>query len=309
MARKNSLHIRGIVVLLVGIFIASVFLYKIQRIVSQSRFFRNDRVAVAVHTNPALVLIFEPDTQVHAIQVPLDALVAVPRGYGDYQLSAVWNLGKLDGVSGELFSETLSQLTTVPIDHFLRMPDESVVSRLQSFTFVFFPKNVETNLSFVDRFIIHSRLSGLDNESLEKFDIGQTGAVSQSTRPDGSQVLQIDFARLDILLADVVQDGRIRSENATVAVLNAADRSFLGKNVARMVTGMGGHVVRIDNTLTQENCLIRTTTAYEKSITAYELAHVFLCTIAPDILETDAREDIQLIVGTVAAEQMLGKNQ
>lgn len=268
------------------------------------------RQTIVVVGSPMVVLSWNSqDGTATMVTLPSDVAAEGTHGYGMYSLEAFWRLGQIDKKDGTVLSESLSETLGVPVPwyigakngvstHDASTPD--IVKQtfsLQSVT-DFLRGAYRTNMPF-SQFVRFAWLfTAAKPQRVLTFDYrSQPDFIAeQVTLPDGSMQWVLDPARLDVRLAHVFEDERIRRESVTVAVLNTTSMPSLGSRAARFLTNIGVSVVSVGNDTPEADvCTIAGSQAARVSVSAKVIASVFGC--IEDAVTPSDRADLTVRIG------------
>lgn len=225
----------------------------------------------AAHTS---VLAYSPkDKKMTVINIPDETFVNVPRGFGGWQLRAVFELG-----GDSLLQETLVSFLGIPIDGFLDFtsfkPQTAIqiVNTVRENPFSGFNllSYLKTNLTMWEILRLKQSLGSVRFDKIEEISLDKLNLLDQEKLPDGTLVFTADPVRLDSTLG--LADPTIVSEHKSIAIFNATDRPQLAEKWARLVTNLGGNVIITGNA---EERLKKTQIIGQKSATLKRLRQIF----------------------------------
>lgn len=292
-------------------FIAFSFL----KLTKESSLNKDLRSTIILATKPILVLSFEPQGDFTVISIPEKTYLEVNRGFGSYRLGAVWDLGVMEGLKGELLAETVQEFLGVPIDGWLGSKSDSWLispkqenflqekNELTSWSRLLKPqellnsyRNLETNLTFVDlvRLWFSAKFTRFDK--IKFVDLESGSALTTLTLADGTKVFAADQKTVDGLLVDLFKEQKIVQEHLTLEILNGTEKAGLANRLARLITNLGGDVVSVTNS--QEKigrCQIKGKNQALESYTGQLLAKIYNCVKIAN--QTEARADLQVAIG------------
>lgn len=269
------------------------------------------------------ILSLEPlDHRVVLLRIPGNTLLDVPYGYKTYPAASVYGLGQLDPKrgGGNLVRRAIESTFGISVDgfflyssNFWRLPETSDIdisrfksefSLLKYFTFlprfIFDNRNVQTNLSLVDRYRIFASLHSLRADQIRVLVGDEKNILTSQSLPDGTVFENLNSDALDILITDSFQDARVRKELYTVEVANAAREPRLASDFSKILKHMGANVIL---TSTADNffngrCKIESTkTILHSSILIERLNGLYNCD-SQELTGSSNMTDIRLILGS-----------
>jgi len=189
------------------------------------------------------------------LKIPLNALVKVPFGYGEYQLKNVYDLGELDGKGGELLRRTMQETMGLWVQGW-----------------VIKGKNKSTNLSWLDQW----RLWLVKKWKVDKkidYELKFNPAFIKEKLNDGTDVFKIEEKRLDELINQEFFDSQIIDEQLTIAIVNNTEVDGIAGIVGRLASNLGGEVVWLGNGEgnLENSKMIIADEDFKKSTTSYVL--------------------------------------
>lgn len=206
--------------------------------------------------------------------IPGNTLMTVPRGYGEYQLKNVYNLGQLDKKGGQLLSQTIQNGLAIPVSGW--------------------QIKEAANLSWWDKLRLKWVL--IFNRKTTKIDLRQV-ALKALTLSDGTQVYQVNQNLLDETVNRFLFDETMIKEGISLAVINASGIEGEAKTVARLVANLGGDVRMIGNKQVQAQSEILV--AKQNLKTSYTVKRLSQALKIDQIkvgIETDLRAEVAVVI-------------
>jgi len=215
------------------------------------------------------------------LKLPLNSLVKVPFGYGEYQLKNVYDLGQLDGRGGELLRRTMQETMGLWIQGWMVKE-----------------KDRDTNLSWLDQW----RLWLVQKWGVDKkvdYELEFNPAFIKEKLNDNTDVFKIEQGRLDELINQEFFDSEIVSERLTVAIVNNTDVDDIARIAARLVSNLGSEVVWLGNSGEdlESSKIITADEDFEKSATSYVLSKALGIREITTGEVIDYRADIVVMLG------------
>lgn len=247
------------------------------------------------------LLIFSPQNQkVVVLDIPPNAYLQLPKGFGNWQLSSVFDLG-----GDELLKITLVNFFGLPIDGFLllggkhaKVDTAALLDQLRKdpFALLSLLPSIKTNLTPFELIRLKMGLSSVRFDKIKQIDLANTAVFQKTKLADGSDVYIPDTVKLDSVLIEMV-DPIIQSEHKTIAVFNSTSHIGLAQKAARLITNLGGNVIITGN---GQNKLKISKVLGEKSKTLARLKQIFAAddTIGPNAEDVvSSRAQINIFLG------------
>lgn len=234
---------------------------------TQSQWNGDRIITIAVDSNPAIVVVFDPATsRVGVISLPRDTYAVVPADLGLYPVYSIRELGELKGVaSGELLENTLSNFINAPVERYLFFPKSEVglgtgsaeiVARVRSAFSLknlilapFMAKRGElvTNLSWAEALKIWWFGRGVRSDKFEHYDLSKNGVISEIILADGTKAYGADEIGVADFTRKVFTEDKILKEKLKIEILNGTDSPGRGNKIANILDNVGCDVVRVGN--------------------------------------------------------------
>jgi len=230
------------------------------------------RKTVILKINPLTIISWQDNQELIYLTIPQNAYLQTSRGFGQYRISSLEELGRLENLDSKLLLETLRDLLGTPLD------------------------GIEANLNWPDRLRLWYFRKNLSQSKIRNLDLEKNNVFSPRTLPDESVVLVPDQEKIDQLLADVFKDDLVTKEQLTIEVLNASGQAGAGARAARLIANLGTTVISVNNNpQIIKQCQLHGNPNTLKSLTAQKIQKMFACEIKSSKLE-GSRSDLQLIV-------------
>lgn len=259
------------------------------------RFGQNERFTVAVSGPKIFVLsLLTNGSGATVVYLPASLYISdVAHGYGQYELSKVYQVGELDHRGGEVFSDTLTKFLGVPVDAYVQSNRQftDLKSYFVSPDFIF---GGGSNLSLLEKIKIVREMSGLRFDKIDEINFKQS--AGKVTLPDGSSALSIDPKDADKLTAEAFTEERVQSEKLRVGVVNDTSVSGLGNSAGRILANVGMTVVSLDSGQSvRKGCTVYTSDLHKQTLTVRRIREIFNCTVASG---GGGRSDVEVHIGT-----------
>ncbi len=233
-------------------------------------------INLLLRTDRNSILSYNPvEKKIAILNIPDETFLEVPKGYGFWQLRAVYKLG-----GDQLLVDTLRSFLGIPIDGFLdfsgNKSDQSaagIVRELKQnpFSGLNLISNLKTDLTLWELIRLKLGIAGVRFDKVNEINLDTFEILNQETLPDGTEVLTADPVKLDSVLVDLA-DPAFAFEHKAIAVWNATNRPLIAQKAARLITNLGGNVIIISNA---EEKLKKTILYGEKSDSLKRLKQIF----------------------------------
>ena len=224
------------------------------------------------------------------IKIPDETYLDVPRGFGKWQLRAVYDLGQ-----SQLLKNTLAGFFGLPVDGFVETNQLEALLQKNPFSILSLLPSLKTDLTLWELLRFKMSLSKVRFDKISERSLEKSGVLDRASLSDGSQVFIADFVKMDSILSDLA-DPNLVSEQKSVAIFNGTDHPQLAQKANRLISNLGGHVIIVSNSKIR----LKTTVTYgEKSATLTRLQQIFGADGKPEQLEDieSSRAQINLFLG------------
>ncbi len=283
------------------------------------------RFTVVFNSDPLVLLSLEPRTQQAVLlTIPVNVILNVPSGFEEYKVSSVYRLGQLEKNKngGKLLSKAIENTFGIAVDRYVS--DKSlgfVISNASKedflkikksyFSFMSLPKSIimavllktkyDTNLTFIEMYHLWNGLRKMRGDMFSFQDLSDSILLIESKLADQTTVWRVDEEILDSFIDDRFQDQRIRTENVTIAIINAAEKDKLATQIGKVLKYIGGNVM-IKSTAPNSDdsgCSIYVAQKYlEKSFVITWLKRKYLCQVLFDNNKESVKQtDIVIFLG------------
>lgn len=257
---------------------------------------------LVVRTKGISLLSFNPkEGKISIINIPDETFLEVPGGFGSWQLGSIFDLGESQkkGEGHKFLLSSLTSFLAVPIDGFLDFSQnketDEIVSILRSnpVSGISLLSRVKTNLTPLELIRLKLGIWGVRFDKIKEINLADV--LEKSKLPDEQEVFMADPARVDSVLADLV-DPTLTSEHISIAIFNATDVAGLAQKWARVITNLGCNVIITANA---DEKLKKTKLSGERSYTFQRLGQIFALgdKIKPQSNLASTRAQINLILG------------
>lgn len=255
------------------------------------------RISLAVDSQEVYLISFSPEEEkLLVVSIPPEVYVEATHGFGFYPFGAVYELGEIEKMGGEVLASTAQEFFATPLEGWIKInpSDEGQKFKINDQKSAkekiveLLTEETRTNLSFWDKLRLWWQIRGVRFDKVIFFDLGEEEIFA-----DGDA----NFTKLNQLLRPFLIEEGIRQESFKIEVLNSTDKSGLGGKVARFVNNLGSEVISIGNQdKLLDRCLIRVKKDDLNKLTTRKLKKVFSCEVEEsDSLES--RSDLLFIIG------------
>lgn len=296
--------------------------FKAVSLLREGRWDGKSKLTIAINSEPILIASFNPaEKTFNLLAIPGNTYIKTIHGYGLYRAETLWKLGEVEKLKGELFAGSLQEFFGVPIDGWLTIADKGLaplkLPNLGDNLAIkkFFLESVwdsikdcsQTNLTSWDLIRLWWGTKGIRLNKINLVELEKTNLISKTTLPDGEFVWEVNLTLSDQLLNKLFSDRKITGENLPIAIYNGTTYSGLANQASRIVSNIGGQVVKVgDKPEKLESCQLRTTEVNFKKYTSQKLLKIFQCQYQG--LETgDEQAEIILILGNDYGRKLNGR--
>lgn len=283
------------------------------------------RFTIVFNSDPLVLLSLEPRThKAVLLSIPVDTILNVPSGFEEYKVSSVYQLGNLEKNKngGKLLSKAIENTFGIAVDRYVSersssftipnaIKEDFLKIKKSYFSFMSLPKSVvmavtlktkyDTNLTFVEMYHLWNGLRKMRGDEFSYQDLSDSTLLVESKLPDQTTVRRVNGEILDSFIDDKFQDQRIRTENVTIAIINAAEKDKLATQMGKVLKYIGGNVLRKSTASNPDDngCNIYVTQrSLEKSIVVSWLKRKYLCqVIFENDQDTVEQTDINIFLG------------
>lgn len=240
-------------------------------------------INILIKAKQISLLSFSPQNQtITIIDIPDNTYLKVPRGFGFYQASSIYDLGQSQKNLGgaRLLKETLISQFGLPIDGFLlfsgqysqnQAVDIASEIRKNPFSIIRMLPAIKTDLTPFELIRLKIGLSAVRFDKIKQINLEEADVLLKNKLLDGTEVLILDTVRFDSILTDMI-DPSIVAEHKTIAIFNSTDHPLLAQKAARLITNIGGEVIITSNS---QNKFQTTRVTGEKSKTLDRIKQIF----------------------------------
>lgn len=209
------------------------------------------------------------------VKLPAEKKVAVPFGFGEYELSQVFSLGEIEKKGGFLLKETIQENFSLPVFGYFHdaegdFAESQPKEKLRLVFWRVLRGNLQSDFNKFDLLILFIRLQRIEKEFFKIRDF--SGSIEN------------------------VSDSKIKKEALSLAVLNSTEHLGLAQRVARLLENGGARVIMISDAQKREKDCLILSREEKKRYTSDWLKLIYHCRVELDENESN-RADIILIIG------------
>lgn len=240
-------------------FIRGLFLPLDQNIIAKPYHWNgNSNLNFVVKAGDIGIVSYNPNDQTMAyVEVPDRVYTDVPRNFGKWRISSVFDLGQQNNppIGNRLLEDSMVDLMGVPIDGYIQFLGKmqnkkvgEVVDYLRSnpLDSLSFLGQIRSDLTPWEILRLRWGASKVRFDKVDPVNLEKMGVFEENNLPDGTPVLIPDLNRIDSALQDFTEV-KLRKENLSVAVFNGTDHPGLAQKAARIITNIGGNVIFASN--------------------------------------------------------------
>lgn len=243
--------------------------------------------------------------QIVTINLPPEVEFNVAYGYGPYMVSSLYGLSQQEK-NINIVTKTLSYELGIPIDGYL-VNKSSLDLPLSKMSFRWWQQNTDSNYSWADRLYLWLQVRKIKPAHIYSLDFQKANWAREEQEIDGQKIISFDKNTVDSRLPELVYNTRVRNDAYAIRISNTTGIFRLGQQISRIVTGMGGHVVEVNNNHDPiGQCTIQANTEAQHSYTVQKISKTFDCRLIEEPL-IDQRVDIQVNTGFEQAYTWLGR--
>lgn len=213
-----------------------------------------NNINLVIQGERIFIYTYHPDDEIlNIISLPNDLYLETARGYGEYKLKNIYQLGGVEKIGGgELLRMSLQNLFVAPIDgqiikiknEKLKMKNKNLEKgKLTSLYLCLLTRRCETNLSVWDLIRVFSHLNKLKFNNINLVKIEETILFKKEKLADGSEVFRLETLQIDDFSQRYFTDKKFLNEGLKLSILNATNYPGLAKNVSRLLKNIGGEMV------------------------------------------------------------------
>jgi len=242
--KKQKRLILGLFFLLLLLLIlASIF--RFYSVWHQAKLRDLKRINIILESGPIFLVSFERDKSLYLIQLPAEQKITLSRGFGDYPLKVIYQLGELSQKGNELLAESVQNYFSLPIWGTIIAKDQcdwqadSVKKCLTQILWSALESQTKTNLNFFDLFDLWQQVKKIPTYDCLTQDLAKAPVFL----PNGEFALP----KLDAFWGKSFFDQELVRENLAVAIFNTTAVTGLGNQAGRLLVNAGGHLIEVSN--------------------------------------------------------------
>jgi hypothetical protein len=221
------------------------------------------------------------------IIVPSETMFPVAKGFGEYQVANIEELGEIEGIGGP-------KLLAYSFQNFLKAPiDGWIVKKNQFLPFLW-----KSNFTWWDKLRIFFKTRGLKISQKKIVNLRTEGFLKEEQAADGSNIWRLKEGGVYDASLRVFGEEQILTEGLKVTVVNGTNHSFMAKRVAQLLKSIGVQVVSTGNSedIYQQTVIrVNNRSSAQDTYTFNRIQQVFLDSRVEPSGEVEA--DFELIIG------------
>jgi len=202
-------------------------------------------VTIKMTSGDVIQAIFDPEAnEITSIIIPGDTQLEVARNLGKWKLKSVWNLGKNEGLGGELLTRTISKSLKFPVYIWADSPAVGFTSpKLTSVLHAVFTP-YKTNLSFGDKIALGFFSLKVKNVDRVEINLNETTFIKQKQLEDGTNGYILTGLPSPKLYSNFIDEEFTRG-TLRVVIKDASNDYTSAKSVGELIEIMGGKISAI----------------------------------------------------------------
>jgi len=308
--KARRLRIVGFWLALIGLLFLIGGVSRIWRGLKNSVWDGESRVNFVFIDEDIFLISFDPGKKtLEVLEIPRNVEIEVIGGFGSYRIGAIDKLGEMEGRGGELLQISVQEHFGVPVDGWIKNPLSINSAQLNSSKFktsligtmmrLAIKQEDQTNFTSWDVVRIWWGIRKTLSSQINITRLDDISALKSKILVDNFQTWELDLNRLNMFFQDHFYESEIREENLTIEVVNATEHFGLASRVARIVSNMGGRVVRVGNVPPaggSGKCGLRSKEKLKDTFTVRKLLKVLGCGFIEEE-NSDDKAEIIILVG------------
>lgn len=249
------------------------------------------RITVVVAQEDPIIYSYDPAAKsVVIVKISKNTQVEASYGYGNWFAGSLFDLGRQEGLKGNLLVKSLQKEFGIPIDAWVDRRGEVLFTR-NGYSGFF----GETNLTFFDRLNLILATTGSDPSLYREIDLVNEGVVKKIQLADGEEGFEVIPERAKVVF-ELLKDDAVLLERKTVVIVNLSEESGLAGKVAQIVGTLGVRVIGVQtgNVADSETCSIRASGEDSQSLSVQRVSRILGCEIQDQALSVPADIEIRL---------------
>lgn len=252
-------------IFLVGLLLFLALIFRFYLGIKRSKINHLGRVNIVIDSEKIIFVSFG-EKEISLLSLPGTETVRVSRGFGDYPLASVYQLGELEKKGEKLLSETIENFLGLPVEGIILnkrklgcdLLGEASQRCLENILFRSMKSGSGSRFSFFDLLQLWFRSKTISKFNYRKYDLRNFSSQNW-----------LDF------VAKSFQDPKISKENLSIAILNGTEFPGLANQSLPIVTNLGGRVISLGNTSLKDKTVLVSSLANSRSYTLERLKNLF----------------------------------
>ncbi|PIV01681.1 hypothetical protein COS55_01485 [Candidatus Shapirobacteria bacterium CG03_land_8_20_14_0_80_40_19] len=272
---KRHLNLYFVLVIVVGVFFFAGLRYG--KIIKNSPFWYFGRINFALLGNQSVSIFSLEGNEARLLEFSPQEKIDLPRGFGEYELRKIYQLGELEKRGGQLSLETFQNSLNFPVVGYfyqddLKFGNYTLLSDFKKIIGRSIRKKIKTNLNLTDLLILYFRTKRISPLLFKKFEYRSE-------------------------MDDFFKDEQIRREALAVEILNGTQHQGLAQKAAELWENLGGRIIRVADHSEQLSQSLLIARGESNKSYSYEIMKHFFKPDCRDLNGEENRADMTLILG------------
>jgi len=285
-----------------------ILLYSVYQGFRKSTWDGKNNINFVIQGERTFIYSYHPGDEIlNIISLPNNLFIETAKGYGEYELKNIYQLGEGEEIGGgDLLVMSLQNFFTVPIDGYIvKIPDSKFEiqnvslekARLSSLYFCLLTRDCKTDLGLWSLIRVFNNLGKLKFNQIDLTKIEETILFKKEKIADGSEVLRLESLQIDDFSQMFFTDKKFLNEGLKINVLNATYHPGLAKNASCLLRNIGGDIInnRDADDVFDNSVLYYADQKYEKSYSLNKIRQIFR--IKKVLFDPQIKGDIKVILG------------
>lgn len=257
------------------------------------------RITVVVVQEDPILYSYNPQTRsIFIVKIPKSTQIEASYGYGNWFAGSLFDLGRQEGLKGDLLVKSLQKEFGIPIDAWVDRRGEVLFTR-NGYSGFF----GETNLTFFDRLNLILAISGSDPSLYREIDLVAEGVIKEIKLTDGEEGFEVIPERAKVVF-ELLKDDAVLSERKTAVIVNLSEEPGLAGKVAQIAGTLGIRVIGVQTgNVGEETCSIHAFGEDSESLSVQRIGRVLGCKIQDQNHALSVPADIEIRLGEEFAKR------
>jgi hypothetical protein len=270
----------------------------------------NNNINIFVQNNSDYIYSYSPSTDVlNIIKLPENFFLPTAKGYGEYPLKNIYQLGEEENIGGGLLlQKSLQNFFLVPIDGFFINESEKFFqfsqSEKEALSKLLLPLvkgKVDTNFCWRDIIRLINNLRRLNISNINVISLQNTNLYREEKLADGTTAVKLEPSLIDEFVQKYFTNPKILQEGLKISVYNATNSPGLADKAGRLIKNIGGEIIISENAdqQTSSSIVYCNSKEVQKSHTVEKMSSIL------QIFKIELKEDITGDIGIVLGQDYL----